>query len=872
MVKFSKQFEGQLVPEWKEAFVDYWQLKKDLKKFYHHDHHDHHNHHTTTITSPNNYRNSSNGISSNNLVTKLVASLKKLTHTFAHGHREQHHSHGAIHVHKKLASTLSKGDTYETELLDQFEDSVAVKDFFACLDLQLNKVNQFFKSKEKEFVERGECLKKQMDILIHLKAALKTHHNKSSSLPQDSKDDPSISCTICCEGEEEQEEEKEPEENESEKASGDEAVDSPRMKREDMKMRTISGRVFSCKGKNLRLNIPLTTPLRTFSAISYLVWGDNSMSSKKCNPEGSRLPVHINKTKLHHAEKMIRGAFIELYKGLGYLKTYRNLNMLAFIKILKKFDKVTGKQVLPIYLKVVESSYFNSSDKVMNLADEVEELFVKHFAEEDKRKAMKYLKPQQRKESHSVTFFIGLFTGCFIALLAGYVIMAHVTGIMFSLMFLHFFMYGCNILMWKKTRINYAFIFELAPTKDLKYREVFLICTAAMTIVLGVMLGHLAILAKGYSYYSHIQAIPGLLLLAFLGLLVCPFNIFYKSSRYRFLCVIRNIVLSPLYKVVMLDFFMADQLCSQVPMLRNLEYVACYYITGSYKNQDYNYCMKTKYYRDLAYAVSFLPYYWRAMQCARRWFDEGETSHLVNLGKYVSAMLAAGAKVAYEKDSSVGWLCVLVAMSSAATIYQLYWDFVKDWGLLQMDSKNPWLRNELMLRRKFIYYFSMGLNLVLRLAWLQTVLHSSFEHVDYRVTGLFLAALEVIRRGHWNFYRLRISQKAVELQRRSRLLVATAAAEEDSGTNSEAEPSNSSDGAATLDIKLPRRSLLVQFTCNDCGERTQRLINRLAYERGLVFVQCAGCEQYHKLADNLGLIVEYDLREEIKPEPNAEEV
>lgn len=32
MVKFSKQFEAQLVPEWKEAFVDYWQLKKDIKK------------------------------------------------------------------------------------------------------------------------------------------------------------------------------------------------------------------------------------------------------------------------------------------------------------------------------------------------------------------------------------------------------------------------------------------------------------------------------------------------------------------------------------------------------------------------------------------------------------------------------------------------------------------------------------------------------------------------------------------------------------------------------------------------------------------------------------------------------------------------
>jgi hypothetical protein len=73
----------------------------------------------------------------------------------------------------------------------------------------------------------------------------------------------------------------------------------------------------------------------------------------------------------------------------------------------------------------------------------------------------------------------------------------------------------------------------------------------------------------------------------------------------------------------------------------------------------------------------------------------------------VSAMLAAGAKVAYEKEKGVGWLSLLVVVSSAATLYQLYWDFVKDWGLLQMNSKNPWLRNELMLRRKIIYYLSM---------------------------------------------------------------------------------------------------------------------------------------------------------------------
>ncbi|EXB65557.1 DNL-type zinc finger protein [Morus notabilis] len=92
-----------------------------------------------------------------------------------------------------------------------------------------------------------------------------------------------------------------------------------------------------------------------------------------------------------------------------------------------------------------------------------------------------------------------------------------------------------------------------------------------------------------------------------------------------------------------------------------------------------------------------------------------------------------------------------------------------------------------------------------------------------------------------------------------------------SETCPESEP-NDSNSEATVDIKLPRRSLLVQFTCDLCGERTQRLVNRLAYERGLIYVQCAGCLQHHKLVDNLGLVVEYDLREEINADRNEDDV
>uniref|UniRef100_A0ACD5VP95 Uncharacterized protein n=1 Tax=Avena sativa TaxID=4498 RepID=A0ACD5VP95_AVESA len=85
-----------------------------------------------------------------------------------------------------------------------------------------------------------------------------------------------------------------------------------------------------------------------------------------------------------------------------------------------------------------------------------------------------------------------------------------------------------------------------------------------------------------------------------------------------------------------------------------------------------------------------------------------------------------------------------------------------------------------------------------------------------------------------------------------------------SACSQEVDPyaSAASPAEATFDINLPRRSLLVEFTCNKCDARTKRLINRVAYERGTVFLQCAGCQVYHQFVDNLGLIVEYDLQEE----------
>lgn len=86
MVKFSKQFEGQLVPEWKEAFVDYWQLKKDLKKI-----------HLLNTTTDNNI-NTPTKQQTNSIPNTLFSNFRKRFSLFGH----QHKDHGAIQVYISL--------------------------------------------------------------------------------------------------------------------------------------------------------------------------------------------------------------------------------------------------------------------------------------------------------------------------------------------------------------------------------------------------------------------------------------------------------------------------------------------------------------------------------------------------------------------------------------------------------------------------------------------------------------------------------------------------------------------------------------------------------------------------------------------------
>ena len=66
-----------------------------------------------------------------------------------------------------------------------------------------------------------------------------------------------------------------------------------------------------------------------------------------------------------------------------------------------------------------------------------------------------------------------------------------------GLVLLHMYMYGLNVYAWQRTRINYPFIFEFSPGTELRHREVFLICTAFTSLLLGTMIAHIIASTRG---------------------------------------------------------------------------------------------------------------------------------------------------------------------------------------------------------------------------------------------------------------------------------------------------------------------------------------------------------------------------------------
>ncbi|KAJ6864250.1 phosphate transporter PHO1 [Populus alba x Populus x berolinensis] len=742
-MKFGKEFASQMVPEWEEAYMDYDDLKtllKDIKRM--------------------KQRKRQQG--------DLNRALT-LYRTFSGLIQRQKHSAGSEDIENQAIreNSLKRNayESYETFFLMAAEGGGEPEIvFLKRLGDEFDKVDRFYKSKVQEVMDEAEMLSKQMDALI----AFRVKAENLQGLFNKYGDSNRLGSDVAAAGS-------------SRIISMDviEAGQSNRRQLDDLNDGTNDKHTNSMRGEIHEKKLKNSS--RWKAASSELL---NHVKLKR-SPETPRSTIKgffdisnqtepkFSKKNLKKAEKQLKLAFNEFYYKLQLLKNYSYLNIQAFSKIVKKSDKITSKRTLNSFRNMMDFSHLGSSDDVIKLMERVELTFTKHFSNSNRRKAMDTLRPKAKKERHRISFSIGLFVGCTLALILALVLIIHVRDLLnkegkhrymenmfplyslFAFVVLHMLMYAANIYFWRRYRINYTFIFGFKQGTELGYRDVLMLGFGLAVLALASVLANLDMEMdpRTKDYKALTELVP--LGLVVLVLIICffPFNFIYRTSRFFFITSLFHCICAPLYKVSFQDFFLADQLTSQVQALRSFEFYICYYGWGDYKRRQ-NTCKTSNIYSTFYFIVAVIPYWSRLLQCLRRLFEEKDMKQGYNGLKYFCTIIAVSTRTAYSFEKGLGRNIIACIFSVIAAVYGTYWDLVMDWGLLQTQSTNWLLRDKLLIPYRSVYFGAMVLNVFLRFAWLQTVLNFQVPFLHRQAIIAVVASLEIIRRGLWNFFRL----------------------------------------------------------------------------------------------------------------------
>ncbi|KAE8724609.1 Phosphate transporter PHO1-like protein 5 [Hibiscus syriacus] len=717
-MKFGKEFAAQMVPEWKGAYMDYDYLKtllKDIQAF---------------NQRSKQQQSLPHGLKRSLSMYRSFSGL--LVHR--HGQHSIDPTSPDVEEHPIFVNSVNRNgsEKYETTFLMQGEEGGEYElVYFRRLDDEFNKVDKFYKSKVAEVMQEAETLNKQMDAFIAFR--IKVENPQGWPWPDRSHDMTRLASAVAAstamlaasipagaKSSSSRSVEHMEIIDEGPSMHGDSDDDKKDTAKQDIEGRTIEKLVTN------KLKEHRPAPLQILDRVK--------MNNTLATP-GSTIKVLLNAPKqsdlkfnrenFKRVENKLKRAFVEFYRKLLLLKSYSFLNILAFSKIMKKYDKISSRDASKSYMNMVDSSY------------------------------------------------LGFFAGCGFALVIALILIIrarHILGhdgadqymetmfplySLFGFIVLHTVLYASNVYFWRRYRVNYAFIFGFKQGTELGYREVLLVSFGLAVMALASVLSNLDMEMdpKTMDYKAFTEIVPLILVLVVFVIMFLPLNILYRSSRFFFLVCLFHSILAPLYKVRLPDFFLADQLTSQVQAFRSLEFYICYYGWGDFRHRK-NSCNSNDVFNTFSYIVAVIPFWSRMLQCLRRFFEEKDTLQGYNAGKYFITIVALCLRTAYSLNKGLSWEILALIVSVTAAVVCTYWDLVYDWGLLQRHSRNRWLRDKLLIQRKSVYFGAMVLNVLLRFAWLQTVFNFKLFDLHRQTMITIEASLEIIRRGVWNFFRL----------------------------------------------------------------------------------------------------------------------
>ncbi|XP_074381210.1 phosphate transporter PHO1 homolog 3-like [Apium graveolens] len=370
-MKFGKELKSQMVPEWQGAYVDYEFLKNLLKDIHHF--------RQKTRPPPSNPPGLPRALSHYRTFSGLTSVQRSISLRSFSSRR-----HDDIESHVILVNNVKRSDGedgYQTTFLRAEEDGGEYElVYFKRLDDEFNKVNRFYKAKVDEVMKEADELNRQMDALIAFRikvenpkhawfeTAVDMDHLVSAVASSSAALSASVSSSGRWHSKRMAEHMAKIDEDKSlrgtsteESPQGDhpqEASHSNRIVPEvTISSSNVTTNTFKITGKpasleilnRVTINKSTDTPLPTIKGVLNVP----IQTDLKFSPEN-----------LSKIEDQLRRAFIEFYNKLRLLKSFSFMNILAFSKIMKKYDKITSRNASKSYLRMVDTSYIGSSDEV----------------------------------------------------------------------------------------------------------------------------------------------------------------------------------------------------------------------------------------------------------------------------------------------------------------------------------------------------------------------------------------------------------------------------------------------------------------------------------------------------------------------------
>ncbi|XP_071923577.1 uncharacterized protein [Coffea arabica] len=267
-------------------------------------------------------------------------------------------------------------------------------------------------------------------------------------------------------------------------------------------------------------------------------------------------------------------------------------------------------------------------------------------------------------------------------------------------------LWGVNLWVFQHSNVNYAKIFDL-DQNHLTHKEIWKV----------------------------------LLYAAVAMALLSPFDLFFLSSRYFLLRTLWRIVF-PLQVFSDLERSVCRMVHRQVATIAWFEADS---ICGSHS--------------VAIPIVLVLPYLFRLFQCLRQYKDTKEKTSLFNALKYSTAVpviFVSALKYHVFPDKWMNVYRPLWLLSGVLnSLYSFYWDVTRDWDLSSFTRifkfSKPHLMSHLLYGRKWVYFWVIGSNLILRCTW--TYKLSAHLRHNY-ITVFTITALEIVRRFQWVFFRV----------------------------------------------------------------------------------------------------------------------